>query len=340
MSRLKIIVLTIFLSVSLSGCEYLRVLNFKAADHSGIEGKIEATVFLLSSSPTTKSDEHKALPKLRKALGGSPEAVLKFDEIMKESCGLIDSSGEKFVDGVVGPAIAAWGVKQFVKGVSSVLQSKVDEFSEQSSRKYSAKLLLENPAGFEFGTTCLALLRQHDSGEKPKKVGDGQTAEQVPENLKPSFILVLKMQEQGERTKRTVDGDTVPRTDAFTLKPVFVYMSDAAAITAEGEGVRVAVALSGVAVFRDAKGPKLSKFALGSFTIPNVKIGRVTPNLPEGSGLIASYPDGTTALQLTLAIVETGSDLPDAKKATEELKAITEAVGPTLEGYAKSVFEK
>lgn len=197
--------------------------------------------------------------------------------------------------------------------INNQFDSLVDDLKKKSQKTYKASVILPNRKHFAKTNQCLVFLRTSE------RVSPGQI------NLEDAnFAFVMGVAKIGE--------------NAFQLRPLYLKAKNAVAITASGEPIGVSVAFVGKAAIEEKGGNKVSLFAEKSFTISNVKLGEERPDLPQASGLIALYPNNATALELTVAITETGSGIPDEDKARAELKSLFDAVGPKVKEAATGLF--
>ena len=74
--------------------------------------------------------------------------------------------------------------------------------------------------------------------------------------------------------------------------------------------------------------------------IPSVPLGTPVMNQPPSTGLFALPPTDATALQLSVGITESGSGVPNAKKARADLEAWAAAIGPVLATQAQGLVEQ
>ncbi|MGR3839724.1 MAG: hypothetical protein ACU0A2_15360, partial [Cognatishimia sp.] len=197
-------------------------------------------------------------------------------------------------------SLIGFGVDQLISfGVSS-LQSRAEELSELSQHKYTSNVIIDEPRFFAKQDQCILLVRKID--------GVATTA--------AVFLLHKKEANSTDRI--------------FTLAPAFVGLKQATAITAKHKGVNLSFALAAKVASTSTKGPTVSEVALGTFTTPIKKIGNtVEPSLGNPS-LGAVNIKNMKTMKLTLAVVETGSEIPDSEKAKAEIKALADALGPKI----------
>ncbi len=95
------------------------------------------------------------------------------------------------------------------------------------------------------------------------------------------------------------------------------------------EPINLAVGLSVVAIASGKKGPERREISLGAFQIQSLQLAK-TKVLRDhaGTGLMALPPADAAALELRMAVVETGSALPDFDKSKAEVQAVHDALGP------------
>lgn len=288
--------------LALAGCEYARVVAFDGHERSGSRDPYDVRIGVVGTPGKA------SLPALPRSARGTLEAQSfsgLYRETLEQECSVAapNATGRAIVAPLIG-----FAVDQFIGGVSSALQSRADDLKERSQKTYATSILLK-PEEFPDNALgrCIVV-------ERVAKADDGA----VPAG---GLALAFRLTPVG------ATGNV-----AMTPEPVYVELREALALTASGRGVSLAIALGARVAWMGENGPTVSDVALGSFTISNLTIGKPKFDFDNRAGgdLIAQIPDGWDALELTVAVVETGSAIPDADKAKAEVKALQAAIGPKL----------
>lgn len=306
----------------ISGCAYLKAVNFPQDDRSGVVGETSvdlALVDAVDAVDATDENIRQRLPSLSRFLNPNP-ADNSLITSLENHCNLREDA---IVKGFVDSTIAAPAATQLILQLRAYFQSRLEKLYERSEHKYTANLAL-NPKKFGYQDQCLILVRSHET--------DGD----IPD---PTFILVAKIELRVPTDRNSASspmnschqiGADKRTCAAFTLNPVFLFLDRSVAVTEAGKGVQVSVSLAGHMIRQGSEGPTKKEAYLGSFTVKKANLGNETTDLPKSSELIAMIPDDALSLELRAAVVENGSGLPDAERAKAELKAIADALGSVV----------
>jgi hypothetical protein len=293
---------------TLSGCEYARVIAFAPEEGSGDTRRFDVAAGLVAGGEVLASrPASMQVASLADAFGPPFEAALT------ERCGY-DANVRGLTTAVVG-----FVVDQFVGFVASELSSLAEELAERSRGEWRGRFVLDDGAAFGRAPQCLVLVRVAE----PEGGGDAGAWE-------PAAAMVLAV------TPRTASGSPI----AVEIDPVFLELKRAVAVTARGEGVDVAVAISGRAAVSRPAGPEISEFSLGAFTVPAAPVGQPVARFRVGTGLMALEPAGAGPVEINVVVKETGSAIPDAERAKAEIAALKDAVGPEIKARATAPFEE
>lgn len=288
--------------LALAGCEYARVVAFDGHELSGSRDPYDVRLGVVGTPGKASSP---ALPRSARSTLGAESFSDLYRETLERECSVDapKATGRTLVAPLIG-----FAVDQFIGGVSSALQSRADELKESSQKTYATSILLK-PEEFPVNARgrCIVV-------ERVAKADDGAV---------PAGGLALAF-------RLTPVGAT--GSVAMTPEPVYAELRKALALTASDRGVSLVIALGARVARMGENGPAVGEVALGSFTIPNLTIGKPKFDFDNRAGgdLIAQIPDGWDALELTVAVVETGSAIPDADRAKAEVKALQAAIGPKL----------
>lgn len=213
----------------------------------------------------------------------------------------------------LGAALVGTGVDMALGFAESELASKIEGLKAKSERSYKATLVLESAGDFAKENQCLIFQRvdAKDAGQGPALLGFG-------------LSLVLAVRPIGD--------------SAFTLSPIYLEADNALAITAEGAPVKISVGFVGKNARTKDGEHIVEPFAESTFSFDKVAFGETVNTRGVQSGLVAMFPTDAKSLELSVAITETGSEVPDEEKALGELKSLKEAVGPTLKEQGKALF--
>lgn len=280
------------LAFSLGGCEYLRVISFNDAEGSG-----DTRPFKVASEYAPSGSNSDGLESIL-AKYANPGAV-------RTACALPDVQAKAVAP--LAAAAASFVVGQLISYVSSELQAAADELAARSQRTYRAKVLLV-PDDEPFGKHCLIVERL--------------AADEEETELAMALVLLVDPLSIGQQ------GPV-----GAVVKPVYLEFREGLAVTAEGEGIDLAVGIGMSVALETKNGPQIQQVSLGSFTLPQVKPGAVEDMFEAGevgTGLVAMPPSSAKAIEITVAIMETGSAIPDTDKAKAEIQALEEAIGPVI----------
>ena len=285
--------------VAITGCEFARVATFSADPQSGAEDPYRVALHVTSANASFTPTAGRFDP--------------QFATVVAEQCGRRQApTGRSF--GAFAGVVAPFVIDQFIGAASSALQSRVEELADNSQKGYATRVVLdrnEMPRGGP--NQCIIVERIMTSGGEDRG----------------GVALVLRATREGSTGNA-----------AFSLKPVYVELRETLAVTAAGAPVEISVAVAAKVARQGPRGPVVQDSSLGSFTIRQLAIGAPQTEFgtPVSSGLVAQTPDDADAIELSVAIVETGSEIPDAEKTQAEVKAFEGAVGPTLRDTILSSF--
>lgn len=155
------------------------------------------------------------------------------------------------------------------------------------------------------------------------------------ENMEPGFILVCELINQSDKT------------GVFTMKPVYATAFNSVAITAKADArVSYTAALSlKAAHVNKQKLYEIVEVGKGVVSFKGLEMSsKDMGNYCSGgqcseSDLIAAPVETLDRLSITLSVTETGNMKIDFDKREAELKAVKEAVGPTLKDFVGEVLK-
>lgn len=299
--------------VMLSGCEALDAFTFNKDTRSGVPGDSETWLTLIDRFTDLRS------PSVLSQGAGFPglsEAMTQC-QVVSHPTGPVPAIPPLLIP------LAGLAVDTGTRVVSEAIQAKVDALKQASMKGYSGVLILDDARSFGLGQTgsvaqCLLLVRRikQQSGE-----------------FEPASALLLGIIPRGVSAHKNAA--------AAVFSPLFVQVERSAAVTRSGKPISMAVALSVVAIVTGKAGAERREISLGAFQINNLDLG-VTRAWKSptnaGTGLMVLPPSQASALELKVAVVETGSALPDFDKAKAEIQAVRDAVGPELKGNILKVL--
>lgn len=194
----------------------------------------------------------------------------------------------------------------------------VKETNERSNKSYSVKGVF--PSSKLRETNCIVVYR-----------GVIPTGEKERMNWKPSAAFVAQFEWAG--------------SSAFVMKPLLVVAQNSVSLTKypsdesgadKGKGtISMSLAMAESAVVQDAAGVwHLRQLGTAAITVSNVTLHplpKILDPIDQRSSELLPAPDQDVAVQLSLAITESGNVVGDADAAQAEIKAIAAAIGPGLE---------
>ena len=309
----KTILLIVTCAAMLSGCDFWK------HDKPSVVSQMSTSLHLVGSSNNISSKQE-----IFEGLNSLGEDI----DILDNKCFKVKKGEEAFHTlgislssaGLAAKAVAAKAVKvilaEIFSTISGILQSRADELAARRVHSYTVSLPIDPPSNFGLENQCLILIRSH--------TGSGISGSEI------NFVLAVKVELRGKKADYTNQNSKNLKT-AFVLKPVFLYLNKAVAVTDEGKGIHLIFALSGQLVRGDWRYPIREDIVLGSFTVPDVYIDEnkaMTDFSNLSSGLIARMPYNAHALELRVAVVEIGSAVPDAERAKFEVKALVDSLSP------------
>jgi|GEM_PF-4309184 hypothetical protein len=163
-------------------------------------------------------------------------------------------------------------------------------------------------------------------------------------------IAIQRLDEMGKQKALFISSIEEVDTSTFQLKPVLAWAENSIALTKCEDvcylmdkkkgliSMSMAVAVSGV-VPGTNNVSELKQFGAAAVTIPKVPLGgpsKVVSVASAKASDIVPYPTVTGVAKVTVSVTETGNIPGNFTKASEEIKAIKEAMGPVVSaGIAK-----
>lgn len=308
------VILTILVSIALSGCETLSLLTMSKIEPAPAEGDvIEAgliysynhKVFAINelglSNEQVKVVEGACFPMLEKAREEGTEDELDEQKLMGDAIFLPAATAMIF-DAIVNT------VSEHVKGIK-----------EKASQSYSSYLIA--PVDQLSSAECVVLQRKGVSGVR-----------------KAGFIAKIVFDEY--------------QSSFFYLKPVLAWAKNSVALTkckglcyreADKQGeISMSMAVVAISSVKGAnKFNEVNQFGAGAVSISAVPLKGAAIAKPNAvpSDLIAMPPE-TSVVKLSIAVTETGKIPGDFTKAGEELKAFREAMSPAISARMKELNAK
>lgn len=296
-----------------TGCETMEVLSFRSDPRSGVAGEAVTTLDMVDRSTADRGVWSRA--------DGFPGLAAT----MKERCQAVaEVSPTVAVLAPVAGVVAGLIVESAVKAASEALQDRVDALKQASRKGYSGMLIMDDARSLggskaRVVNQCLLLTRRLKS-----KDGDEVTA--------PAAAYLIGVVPHGTNVAKN--------RAAVVFLPLYVHIDQAAAVTRNGQTIDAAVGLSVVVIVDGKSGPERREISLGAFQLSGIAPGK-TRKLDQpsaGTGLMAMPPSTSAALELRVAVVETGSALPDFDKSKAEIQAVRDALGPAIkDAVVKSV---
>lgn len=310
MTNILKISMVVIITYLLSGCEYIKVATFDENNSSGKTEENEVTISWFSSESNSKTNKLLDETKVSIIAGKFPKAANTLEncgiKFTKQSDNSISSAA---ADPIVG-TVVVYAVGQALSYGKNKLQSKITALQKASTSDYSAKIITPDFAKFKSENSCIALLRDKPDATESDKAKSG-------------LVLVLSIE--------PVKGTAKPV--AFQVIPKFLQANTARAITEQGEPISISVAISGKQIRLKDESPVKEDFASGVFKIAKVPIGEPISDFPNGmgTGLLPMPHNKAQALEITIAVTETGSSAIEYDKANAELDALEKAIGPVIQ---------
>ncbi len=293
-------------SILLSGCAYIRALSFEEHPRSGITEEQKTTVYLIGSGGG-------------RGLAGLPQELVA---PVQQQCA---APSTEPAPAALGAAIIGFFVQYGIDLVVDELASRVDALVARGTKVYSANAIVSAKAFDD--ATCIVLVREAVAKPAP--------AQALGASDPFGLALILR-----KKLPRENDGSTPYSDEASVLVPIYLKMYNAVAITGQGEPVDLSVAVTAKAAFEKEKVRKVDPFGTTTFTIPGIELGPDDQSAHgKASGLFPQAPTHASAVELAVAVTESGSGVPDAVKARAELEALKAALGPILVEKAKALAE-
>lgn len=298
----------VFLTLLLAGCESIKIATMQKIQPAG--GENDVILVGLYNKSNQKEVDLKGL-----SLTSAEQSIVEgicFPPPPPEQ--RTSPDGTKLfvqVAPILMPAIGELAFDYSAKALGEYVES----VKERASKPYSASLFA---SGFQLvGARCIAIQRMDEKGKR-----------------KALFISSIE----------SVDAST------FQLKPVLAWAENSVALTKcedvcylmdKKKGIismSMAVAVSGVVPGANNVS-ELKQFGVAAVTIPKVPLEgppKVVSVASAKASDIVPYPTVNGVAKVTVSVTETGSIPGDFTKASEEIKAIQEAMGPVVSaGIAK-----
>jgi hypothetical protein len=329
----------------LTGCESLKVLTFQEDARSGREAlqksdpkkypKQSTRMFLLSPRHPSKF----GLPcgdlgvgttgPSKNELCTDLAAALRREGLIDTPPGA-DTRTAFVISGAVLLPAAAYAGHEALSFLGNQLASLAEELEENGQKKYHVSILTHRQA---FSPNLYLMVVRGDWANAP--VASIRTpGEILPPN--PGLVLLVKV-EPLEKSDFAADVERLPTIGgAVRLRTLFLRVENAMAITGKGKPISISLAFVGKAV-RNTRGVRtFGAFAQETMEFQEVAFGSSLDDQDGSgpSGLIPLPPDDASVLELTVAITESGSAIPDAKRARAELEALEEALGEEINDLA------
>lgn len=309
--HLSFVLLTAMLVTT--GCETIEVLSFRKDPRSGVLGDAVTSLQLINRSTDINSPE--ISPKANDFPG--------LPDVMRSKCQAVSQPGPTaaFV-AAAGAAVAGLIVESAINAASEAIQARVDALKQASKKGYSGILILDDARTLGGGAPriieqCLLLTR------RIKKKDD--------EGSDPGSAFLIGVVPRGVNAARSAT--------AVVFTPLYAYVERAAAVTRSGQPIDAAIGLSVVAIVAGKSGPERREISLGAFQVDGLELSKAKlfPG-SAGTGLMALPPSTSAALELRVAVVETGSALPDFDKSKAEIQAVRDALGPAIKDAVVKAF--
>ncbi len=298
MKRVALALTLTIASLALANCTYLKVLTFEKDESSGLAGSIKTQAWL---APMVADED---------LLNAAQQFDTSFGNTLT-SCGVRPPASAQSL--ALGGVLVGFAFDQFWAFGTSILEERATALAKASERAYSARILLDDPNSFGRSQQCIIFVRY--------EVVNGKAT--------PQLALILQTNPRGQLTSKGTPA-------AIQLRPIFLQVKGAAAVTAPDAGITLVAGIALRSIDEGKDDVAATDVSLGSFTIGGVSLNAVKPanQLPAGSDFLALHSHRSRALQIGIAIVETGSELPDTDKAKAEFKALSEAAGKPIREWA------
>lgn len=306
-----------------TACQTVDVLTFREDPNSGVTGQAATTLYIVDRSTDLKELEGPIA-----AFEGLGSAIKQCQAVSRPSA---------TVAGPIAAAVAGLVVQSAINAASEAIQERVEALKQASKKGYSGVAIIDDAGTLGAGTTgvvqqCLLLVR---------------TITPKGKDIEAASAFLIAVVPRGKDVRRN--------SAAVVFTPIYARIEKAAAVTRSGQPVNAAVGLSVVAVVVGKNGPERREVSLGAFQLDSMTLGKTEsftvsvkkPGVGEeqapvhpGTGLMALPPANSAALELRVAIVETGSALPDFDKSKAEIQAARDALGPaTKDAVVKAISD-
>lgn len=308
---------------TLSGCAYLRAVTFESDEDSAIEQPQKTSVYLLRAEQKTLVEQPLASLPIPKELIAPMKECLRIAEPQPTAGALV-------------PALVGFFVDYGITALTDALAARVDELAQKGSKTYSANAIVSDEKFDD--AECILLVRE-TAPPKHEDPPPPASAKLYPFGLG----LILEKEFPCDRADKPCGGKDNPfvSDEAVILKPFYLKMYNAVAITERDKPVDVSVAVTAKAAYttKDAM-RKVDVFGTTTFTIAKVELGAENQKgRVKASGLFPQAPTNASAVELAVAVTESGSGVPKGVKEKAELEALKKALGPILVEKAKSLVE-
>ena len=126
---------------------------------------------------------------------------------------------------------------------------------------------------------------------------------------------------------------------AFTIRPIFIRVNKARALTEKDKPIELAVAVVGKNVIEENGALKSSDFVSTSFSISDIHLEKNITSLPQSSGLLVYPSEGSLVTEIDVSVVETGTAAGDTDKANAEILALKQIISSEAKKYLDERFK-
>ena len=290
LNRFRLFIIAILPMVS--SCSTLNTLTYSKDEASGVTG--QSTRVALLGVPA------KSQPVLAGELPAGLQAELP---AILAGCGAERAEAFPILIPLIGFAL-----EQGVSAGIDAVAGRAKSIQDNSQKTYSSNLIVEDPGSFS-QAKCLMIVREAvAAGGSGAPGGKGHVG----------LLAIFGIVPHGTTTDL-----------AFNLEPRLVYLGDAVAWTKAGQPMDLAFAFVGRAVRLKDGVPTVQVFTQETISVADVGLGKVV-RPRNATGLLTRPSKDAGALEIAVAVTETGDGAPDAARVKAELTALDKAVRPKI----------
>ena len=350
-------------ALTLSSCETLKVLTFNDDDRSGYSENESVSLFLYRAALNRDPDERNL--RKRQILNSMVKNLYETHEDLQQDlkdCGYVPKRQGGIQSGQLILGMVYFAVQHLFNYGAEKLQGYVESHHKKGLSAYSARLVgTELDVAATFGNACLFMQRSykrdqnflmilklefHSRAITSLSIDYSRTETKKTTTKKSEQYVEGKTSVTKEIIKTIVETAPLPTIEkskeipiAFTIRPIFIRVNKARALTEKDKPIELAVAVVGKNVIEENGALKSSDFVSTSFSISDIHLEKNITSLPQSSGLLVYPSEGSLVTEIDVSVVETGTAAGDTDKANAEILALKQIISSEAKKYLDERFK-